>query len=164
MTKDIMTSGIEMSDVIKATGFPVPSDLEGKTFAECVSGGGGDITVEALSATENKVYTAPEGKAYSPVTVNVPTSKTVYAWRTEELATLDYKEVAIAPNDLAEFKSSKVLDIDSLKSISVKTEGTATFRTNVTSYERISDTSFKIIDDGDEYVYTRDSTEDITLW
>lgn len=41
MTKDIMTSGIEMSDVIKATGFPVPSDLEGKTFAECVSGGGG---------------------------------------------------------------------------------------------------------------------------
>lgn len=76
MAKDIMTSGIEMSDVIKATGFPVPEDMEGKTFAECVSGGGGGgITVEALSATENKVYTAPEGKAYSPVTVNVPSGE-----------------------------------------------------------------------------------------
>ena len=37
-------------------------------------GGGGDITVEALSATENGTYTAPAGKAYSPVTVNVPNS------------------------------------------------------------------------------------------
>ena len=34
-------------------------------------GGGGDITVEELSVTENGTYTAPEGKAYSPVTVNV---------------------------------------------------------------------------------------------
>lgn len=37
-------------------------------------GGGGDIDVESLTATENKTYTAPEGKAYSPVTVNVPAS------------------------------------------------------------------------------------------
>lgn len=29
------------------------------------------ITIEALSVTENDTYTAPEGKAYSPVTVNV---------------------------------------------------------------------------------------------
>lgn len=73
MSKDIMTSGIEMSDVIKTTGFPVPEDMEGKTFAECVSGGGGgDITVEALSVTENGVYEAPTGKAYSPVNVEVP--------------------------------------------------------------------------------------------
>ena len=36
------------------------------------SGGGSSVTVEALAATENKTYTAPEGKAYSPVTVNVP--------------------------------------------------------------------------------------------
>lgn len=35
-------------------------------------GGGGDITVEALTVTENGTYTAEEGKAYSPVTVNVP--------------------------------------------------------------------------------------------
>ena len=36
------------------------------------NGGGGDITVEPLSVTENNTYTAPTGKAYSPVTVNVP--------------------------------------------------------------------------------------------
>ena len=69
MAKDIMTSGIEMSDVIKTTGFPVPEDMEGKTFEECVSGG---IVAEPLAVTENGVYTAPSGKAYSPVTVNVP--------------------------------------------------------------------------------------------
>ncbi len=34
-------------------------------------GGGGDITVEPLSVTENDTYIAPTGKAYSPVTVNV---------------------------------------------------------------------------------------------
>ena len=34
-------------------------------------GGGSSVTVESLTATENKTYTAPEGKAYSPVTVNV---------------------------------------------------------------------------------------------
>lgn len=69
MAKDIMTSGIEMSDVIKTTGFPVPEDMEGKTFAECVSS---SIVAEPLAVTENGVYTAPSGKAYSPVTVNVP--------------------------------------------------------------------------------------------
>lgn len=31
----------------------------------------GGVTVEALSVTENGTYTAPTGKAYSPVTVNV---------------------------------------------------------------------------------------------
>ena len=34
-------------------------------------GGGGGVEVEALSVTQNDTYTAPEGKAYSPVTVNV---------------------------------------------------------------------------------------------
>ena len=38
------------------------------------SGGGGDITVESLSVTQNDTYTAPSGKAYSPVVVNVPNS------------------------------------------------------------------------------------------
>lgn len=37
-------------------------------------GGGGDVSVISLTATENITYTAPSGKAYSPVTVNVPNS------------------------------------------------------------------------------------------
>lgn len=38
-----------------------------------ISGGGG-VTVEALSVTANGTYTAPEGKAYSPVTVTIPSA------------------------------------------------------------------------------------------
>lgn len=34
--------------------------------------GGGGVTVNPLSVTENGEYTAPDGEAYSPVTVNVP--------------------------------------------------------------------------------------------
>lgn len=37
-------------------------------------GGGGDIDVDALTVTENGVYSASSGHAYSPVTVSVPTS------------------------------------------------------------------------------------------
>lgn len=32
-------------------------------------GGGSSVTVEPLYVTENRTYTAPSGKAYSPVTV-----------------------------------------------------------------------------------------------
>ena len=39
-------------------------------------GGGGDVSVESLSVTENGTYTADEGHAYSPVTVSVPNSYT----------------------------------------------------------------------------------------
>lgn len=37
------------------------------------SGGGGEITKQALNVTENGRYIAPSGVAYSPVNVNVPT-------------------------------------------------------------------------------------------
>ena len=39
--------------------------------------GGSSVTVEALNVTENDTYTAPEGKAYSPVTVAVPNPNSV---------------------------------------------------------------------------------------
>lgn len=42
-----------------------------KLVDESGGGGGGDVTVESLSVTSNGTYTAPEGKAYSPVSVNV---------------------------------------------------------------------------------------------
>lgn len=52
------------------SGEPVPLTLvEMKDAVDSISGG--DITVESLSVTSNGTYTAPTGKAYSPVTVSV---------------------------------------------------------------------------------------------
>lgn len=60
----------------------VPTGAEGKYEYDpsipAGSGGGGDITVESLSVTENDTYTAPAGKAYSPVVVNVPGGSSDY--------------------------------------------------------------------------------------
>lgn len=55
-----MNGGLDM-------GFDPVSYLLGKQ----AGGGGGGVTVEPLSVSENGTYTAPTGKAYSPVTVAV---------------------------------------------------------------------------------------------
>ena len=61
-----------LNDTLAGSDQPAETTIEGavRLLGEHI-GGGSSITVEALSATENKTYTAPEGKAYSPVTVNV---------------------------------------------------------------------------------------------
>jgi len=51
--------------------FDMPSYILGKA-----AGGGGGVTVESKSISANGTYTAPTGKAYSPVTVNVANSYT----------------------------------------------------------------------------------------
>lgn len=69
----IISSDVQMKEILKATGFDCPEELQGKTFAEATSGGGGSgITVEPITITQNGTTTAPSGKAYSPITVNVP--------------------------------------------------------------------------------------------
>ena len=57
--------------------------------------GGGDITVEALSVTENGTYTAPSGKAYSPVTVNVPSGESDLS--TAEVTFINSSEATNSP-------------------------------------------------------------------
>lgn len=37
----IISSGVQMKEILKATGFDCPAELEGKTFNEATSGGGG---------------------------------------------------------------------------------------------------------------------------
>ena len=71
-------------------------------------GSGGDITVEGLSVTENGTYTAPSGKAFSPVVVNVSGGSgdsierlcdVVYVWNdTEEIPVLDAEETTFDTN------------------------------------------------------------------
>lgn len=46
-------------------------DTNALIMAQVLGGGGSSVTVEPLSVTANGEYTAPTGKAYSPVTVNV---------------------------------------------------------------------------------------------
>lgn len=51
------------------------SSIRELAFAKAIGGGGGgggDISVESLSVTANGQYSAPRGKAYTPVNVNVP--------------------------------------------------------------------------------------------
>ena len=52
-------------------------------------GGGGEITVEGLSVEENGTYTAPSGKAYSPVVVNLPLGEKSITENGEYLASAD---------------------------------------------------------------------------
>lgn len=49
-------------------------DILAFLLGKAAGGGGGDITVESKSISSNGTYTAPAGKAYSPVSVNVPNS------------------------------------------------------------------------------------------
>ena len=52
----------------------IKKDVEIFGVTGSYEGGGGGATVESLTVTQNGTYTAPTGKAYSPVVVNVPSS------------------------------------------------------------------------------------------
>lgn len=52
---------------------PEPQSRIEYLLKEIYENGTGGVEVEELTVTENKTYTAPSGKAYSPVIVNVPT-------------------------------------------------------------------------------------------
>ena len=52
-------------------------------------GGGGEITVEGLNVEENGTYTAPSGKAYSPVVVALPLDEKTITANGEYLASAD---------------------------------------------------------------------------
>ena len=56
---------------------PTPKSRIEQQIAYLIEHGGGDITTQPLSVTENGTYTAPSGKAYTPVNVNVSTPEPV---------------------------------------------------------------------------------------
>lgn len=63
---------------------------------------GGRLEVEALSVSQNGVYTADEGKAYSPVTVDVPTETDVPE---NDVVFLDYDGSIVAAYSASDFAS-----------------------------------------------------------
>lgn len=69
----IISDKVMMKEILKATGFDCPQGMQNLTFEQATSGGGSSgITVEPITITQNGTTTAPSGKAYSPITVNVP--------------------------------------------------------------------------------------------
>ena len=73
-------------------------------FIKKYRGGGGDVTVVPLSVTENGTY-SEEGKAYSPVSVNVPLPQNAYL----------LKSVANLPLAIASFNDGEEMVMPSLK-------------------------------------------------
>lgn len=126
----------------------------------------GGVTVEPLSVTANGTYTAPAGKAYSPVTVNVPSSggsATAYGWNIASAgsssSSLYYLSVDIAPADMTKARNMKRFSVMSDDQITVSS------LPPLDVYTRISDTEFEFYMEGGTVVtYTRNSSKDFTLW
>jgi hypothetical protein len=87
----------------KTQTIPEPITREEYFLKKAGEGSGGDITIEQLTATANGTY-QEEGKAYSPVVVNVPTPENSY----------QLKSIENTPTDIATFNAS-ALPMPSLK-------------------------------------------------
>ena len=70
---------------------------------------GGGVTVEPLSVTENGTYTAPTGKAYSPVSVSVSGGGTTPVDTTGAVRFLDYDGTVVATYSAADFANLSAL-------------------------------------------------------
>ena len=74
--------------------------------------GGGDITVEPLSVTQNGTYTADTGKAYSPVSVDVPQpSGSINITSTAQTDVSAYATAQVVDADLVASNIKKDVDI-----------------------------------------------------
>ena len=153
-----------LKDLLKPTGFDCPEELQDKTFAEATSGGGGGsgITIEPITITQNGTTTAPSGKAYSPITVNVPASGsgsvTLYAWYSEADRTYVHMNIEVSPKDSADVNNVKMLDYSTTERANVVKS------LNGSAYTRVSDTEFRITRTDGEVTFERDSGQDLVLW
>ena len=119
-------------------------------FNKLVEQGGG-IIAEPLAVTENGVYTAPSGKAYSSVTVNVPSGATDLIFNVKCISLSDgYILTVTFP------RSNKVTDIAIYNPDISNTEH---YSYNENGYIAIGMTSeagtkVSVVYDGDTYSYT----------
>lgn len=107
-------------------------------FIQKYRGGGGDVTVVPLSVTDNGTY-SEEGKAYSPVSVNVPLPQNAYL----------LKSVANLPQAIASFNDGQEMVMPSLKvAIEPQQEGSGDpSPTNVRSISGWDEVDVTVADD-----------------
>lgn len=104
----------------------------------------GDVTVEELSVTENGTYTAPEGKAYSPVNVNVAGGgfTNLYAWERDSDNFILYATFDAVPDNIS--RDTKLLkgsdDTNTIVYASISTLHGSNF-----TVQKVSDDEFKVI-------------------
>ena len=120
-------------------------------FNKLVEQGGGGIIAEPLTVTENGVYTAPSGKAYSSVTVNVPSGATDLIFNVKCTSLTDnYILIVTFP------RSNKVTDII-LSTSDVAQEHHYSYKENgciITETTSEAGTKVSVVYDGDTYSYT----------
>lgn len=95
-------------------------------------GGGGDIEVDALTATENGTYSASSGHAYDPVTVSVPTgvfpsgTSSITAngiYDVTNFASASVNVPGIVPSGTSSITSNGIYDITNFASVDVNVSG-----------------------------------------
>lgn len=92
-----------LSDLLKATGYDCPTELQGETFAEATVGDSEAQTKEVTIITNTKTEVKPsKGKLFSKVTVTTAVPNKLYAYGTAEkvvflkaIPSADTAEVAV---------------------------------------------------------------------
>lgn len=120
-------------------------------FNKLVEQGGGGIIAEPLAVTENGVYTAPSGKAYSPVTVNVPSGATDLIFNVKYTSLSNDYFIAITFP-----RSNKVTDIIISTSDGAPNEHYSYNENGYITTELVVEAGVKVsvVYDGDTYSYT----------
>ena len=123
-------------------------------------------TIDVSQYTDPVEITPASGKdgmeKCTVILSNIPSGgATAYAWVNDIVGTL-YTDFSVAPSNKAELLQKKQIGA-LLSQGAIETLYTSNIQTDW-GYERISDNSYKLTQDPDERVYTRDSSKDLVLW
>jgi hypothetical protein len=179
-----------MSDLLKATGYDCPEELQDRTFAEATAGG--DVQTNKASTIDVSAYTEPvvikpdtdyESMKKNTVTLsNIPQTKTEIALNATEngeytpdtgkvynCVTVNVPQGATklyawkytsVSNDFRLFTTSEQPQVGDHMLRTFNT-GSLTYDTQVS--EVVDDTHIKMMDGSTEQTLVRDSSKDITL-
>lgn len=142
------------------------------TVDENPGGGSSDLEDNHQTTIDVSTYTQPveitpsegkDGMKKATVTLsNIPSGgATAYAWENDVVGT-QYTDFNIAPSNKVELLQKKQMYADTSYG-----EITKLYVSNVQTernYEKISDSSYKLYDDVDEFIFTRNSSKDFELW